>query len=195
MAEAPQPSPALTRALLETERHVGAAGWEQNPRVFALVRSQDVLAREPGLRNQLDVATVRAAEADPEHLMAIEQEELPITTALESLLGGLAWGPHVDGVAIVVERMIVPPAAERDLPSDPNAALAYLMAHPQRADVRLSVAVLRDGQQQCGVRQRPGQTSESDQDSQISPTLNQVSVAPDLVPGLAAALHSTLAGG
>src|SRR3954454_12793601 len=91
---------ALTRALLETERHVAAAGWDQPPRLFALVRTASVLEREPSLRTQLDAGTLAAADADPEHLIAIEQESLPTTSNLESLLGNLAWGPDVDGVAL-----------------------------------------------------------------------------------------------
>ncbi len=192
MSAAPEPSQALTRALLETERHVADAGWDQNPRLFALVRTQAVLARESGLQEQLSAATLAAAAQDSGHLMAIEQEGLPPTAHLESLLGGLAWGPHVDGVAIVVERIIVPPEAERDLPSDPQAALDTLATHPQRADVRLVVAVLRDGQQQCGVRQRPRPQPDAELNG-AAPLPSQVSVGPQLVPGLAAALHSTLA--
>lgn len=171
---------SLTTALLETERHVASAGWDQPPRLFALVRTAALLDREPGLRTQLDAGTVRAAEADPGHLIAVEQEGLPQTAHLESLLGRMAWGPEVDGVALAIERMIVPPEAERDLPEDADAALERLSAHPQREDVRLVVAVLRSGEHQCGVRQRRHDEPGS------------VAVGADLVPGLVAALTATL---
>jgi hypothetical protein len=177
----PDPQSALTRALVETERHVADAGWDQPTRLFSLVKTKALLTREPGLRAQLDPATVRMAEADPDHLIAIEQEDLPPTSQLESLLAGLAWGPDVDGVALTVERIVVPPEAEQQLPTDPDQALDYLAQHPDRADVRLAVAVLRDGPQQCGVRQRQ------------APEPGQLSVGPELVPGLVAALRSTLA--
>ncbi len=179
---APTPSESLTRALLETEKHVAAAGWDQPVRIFALVQCNTLLEREPGLRAELDAGTLRAAEKDPMHLIAIEQEGLPASGELESLLAGLAWGPQVDGVALSVERIVLPPEAERDLPADPTESLAYLANHPKRSDVRLVVAVLRDGQQQCGVRQR------------VSDGPGVVSVGPELVPGLVAALHQTLAG-
>jgi hypothetical protein len=171
---------ALTRALLETERHVASAGWDQPPRLFALVRTVELLQREPALRTQLDPGTVRAADADPGHLIAIEQEDLTPTSHLESVLGQLAWGPDVDGVALTVERVVVPPEVERELPERPEEAVDYLAAHPSREDVRLAVAVLRGGEHQCGVRQRRHDEPAS------------VAVGPDLVPGLVAALAATL---
>ncbi|GAB3591240.1 PPA1309 family protein [Angustibacter peucedani] len=171
---------SLTRALLETEAHVASAGWDQPPRLFALVRTAALLEREPGLRTQLDPGTVEAAAADDGHLIAVEQENLPATSHLESILGQMTWGPDVDGVAITVERVVVPPEAERDLPADDQAAVDYLAAHPSRQDVRLAVAVLRGGEHQCGVRQRQHDEAGS------------VAVGPDLVPGLVAALAATL---
>ena len=49
---------------------------------------------------------------------------------------------------------MVPPDAERDLPSDPDAAVEALARHPDRQDVRLLAAVLRDGRSVCLIRQR-----------------------------------------
>lgn len=172
---------SLTRAVLATERHVAEAGWDQAPRLFALVRTTALLAREPALRSALDPAVLAGAGADPEHLTAVEQDGLAPASSLESLLATLAWGPQVDGVALCVERMVVPPDAERELPTDPQAALAHLAAHPQRQDVRILTAVLRTGGQQCALRQRG-----HDDDSAVA-------VGPDLVPGLVAALRATLA--
>ncbi len=173
---------SLTRALLETEDHVARAGWDQPPRLFALVRTASLLEREPALRQQLDPRTLLAADGDAGHLIAVEQDGVPPTSSLESVLGRLAWGPEVDGVALTVERVVVPPEAERDLPADRDAAVDYLAGHPLREDVRLAVAVLRGGERQCGVRQRrhdePG----------------AVAVGPDLVPGLVQALAATLQG-
>lgn len=171
---------ALTRAVLETERHVAESGWDQPPRLFALVRTAALLDREPALAAQLDAGSVAAARSDAAHLTAVEQEGLPATSSLESILGRLAWGPDVDGVALAVERVVVPPDAERDLPTDADAAVDYLAAHPSRSDVRLLVAVLRDGAHVCALRQRGHDESGS------------VAVGPDLVPGLVSALSATL---
>ncbi|MDN5789546.1 MAG: PPA1309 family protein [Micrococcales bacterium] len=173
----PQPgTDPLAIAALDTERHVAAAGWDQPARLFALVRTADLLAREPHLRDQ-----VGEADLADDALSAIEQEGLPTTTSLETLLGRLAWPDEVDGCALAIERMVVPPEAERDLPERPEEAVETLAAHPGRKDVRLLAAVLRDGQAICLLRQR-----EHDSD-------DAVATGPDITPGLVAALTATFA--
>lgn len=166
--------------MLEAERHVGEAGWDQPPRLFALVRTAALLEREPGLAAHLDPASLAMSTKDPLHLTAVEQDGLAPTSSIESMLGQLAWGPEVDGVALCVERLVVPPDAERDLPPDADAAIEQLAAHPQRQDVRILAAVLRAGEQQCAIRQRGHDEA------------GAVAVGPDLVPGLVAALRATL---
>ncbi len=163
----------LRECAIETERHVAAAGWDQPPRLFALVPTGRLLAAEPHLRGQLP---------EPEHdaLSAIEQEGLPRTSDLDALLGRLAWPDEVTGVALAVERVVVPPAAEEGLPQDPDAASEVLAGHPDRADVRLLAAVLRDGERICLLRQRA-----HDGD-------NQVAVGENLAPALLDALAQTL---
>ncbi len=168
----PISSPLITSAL-ETERHVAAAGWDQPPRLFALVRTAGLLEREPHLRAQIGVGQEEA-------LTAIEQEGLPSTSSLETLLAQLAWPQEVDGVALAVERLVVPPEAERDLPEDPERAAEALAAHPDRKDVRLLVAVLRDGESTCLLRQRDHDTDD------------KVASGPDIAPGLVQALSATL---
>ena len=165
-------SPLVTSAL-ETERHVAAAGWDQPPRLFALVRTAGLLEREPQLRAQV-------GQGAEEGLTAIEQEGLPHTSSLETLLAQLAWPEEVDGVALAVERLVVPPEAERDLPQNPGQAAEALAAHPDRKDVRLLVAVLRDGESTCLLRQRDHDTDD------------KVASGPDIAPGLVQALSATL---
>jgi hypothetical protein len=165
-------SPLVTSAL-ETERHVAAAGWDQPPRLFALVRTAGLLEREPHLRDQV-------GQGDEDGLTAIEQEGLPNTSSLETLLARLAWPEEVDGVALAVERLVVPPEAERDLPENPEEATEALAAHPDRKDVRLLVAVLRDGESTCLLRQRDHDTDD------------KVASGPDIAPGLVQALSATL---
>jgi hypothetical protein len=168
-------SPLVTSAL-ETERHVAASGWDQPPRLFALVRTAGLLEQEPTLRAQLG----GGANHEQDGLTAIEQEGLPETASLESLLAQLAWPPEVDGVALAVERLVVPPEAENDLPQDPDEAAEALAAHPDRKDVRLLVAVLRDGESACLLRQRDHDTDD------------KVASGPDIAPGLVQALKATL---
>jgi hypothetical protein len=174
VTSAPQPifSPLVTAAL-ETERHVASGGWDQPPRLFALVRTAGLVEQEPQLRAQLTTD-------DPDALTAIEQEGLPRTSSLESLLGRLAWPADVDGVALAVERIVVPPEAEQGLPEQPEQAAEALAAHPDRKDVRLLVAVLRDGESTCLLRQREHDTDD------------RVAMGQDIAPGLVHALSATL---
>jgi hypothetical protein len=74
----------------------------------------------------------------------------------------------------------VPPEAERDLPVHAEAAVDALATHPLRQDVRLLVAVTRDGQSRCLLRQRAHDTDD------------QVAMGEDLAPGLVHALRATL---
>jgi len=166
----------LSVAALDTERHVAASGWDQPARLFALVRTADLLEREPHLR-----AGMGPADLAHGALTAIEQEGLPQTSSLETLLGRIAWPAEVDGCAFAIERMVVPPEAERDLPNRSDDAVEALASHPDRKDVRLLVAVLRDGSSICLLRQR-----EHDSD-------DAVATGRDLAPGLVEALRATLA--
>lgn len=164
---------ALAECAIDTERHVASAGWDQAPRLFAIARNANLLDREPALAGQLQ-------GADPSAYSTIEQEGLPQTANVESLLRQLAWPPEVDGVALAIERIVVPPEAERDLPANPTEATDVLAAHPDRADVRLLVAVLRDGESICLLRQRAHDADD------------KVAVGKDIAPGLVHALRVTL---
>lgn len=166
---------ALARCVRETELHVSADGWDGPVRVFALVSTAAALAADPSL-----AAVLPDTGGDPDHLTAVEQEGLPEAGSLEDLLAQLAWPESVNGAAVVVERLVVPPEVEAELPADEEAAVAALAAHPQAQDVRLAVGVLRSGESWCSLRAR-----EHDSD-------DKVGGGPDLVPGLVAALAATL---
>ncbi|MBM6545721.1 hypothetical protein JNO54_06150 [Janibacter sp. YIM B02568] len=165
----------LARCALETEKHVADRGWDQAPRVFALVETAELLAAEPGLRETMSVT-----DLVPGAITAIEQEGYARTSSIESLLGRLAWPDTVHGAAVALERVVVPPGAERDLPEDPTEAAEQLAQHPDRQDVRLLVAVHRDGRAICLLRQR---AHDSD---------DRVAMGEDIAPGLVHALRSTL---
>ena len=83
-------------------------------------------------------------------------------------------------MAMAVERLVVTQEAERDMPEDPEQAAEALAAHPDRKDVRLLVAVLRDGDSTCLLRQRDHYTDD------------KVASGPDIAPGLVQALSATL---
>ncbi len=171
----------LAQAVVEIERHVATGGWDGPVRVFALVRTASALDAEPALAQQLPSEVLAAAAADPGHLTSVEQEGLPASDDLEGLLGAIAWPSTVDGAAVTVERVVLPPEAEDSLPEDPQQALDALMAHLDRQDVRLAVGMLRDGSAWCAIRQR---SMDADQ---------AVGQGPDAVPGLIEALRATLA--
>ena len=171
---------ALADAVREIERHVASAGWDGPVRVFALVGTARALRTSPELAVQLTADVVAAAEGNDAHLTSIEQEGLPAAADLEELLGGITWPPSVEGAAITVERVILPPAAEEQLPADQADALAYLMGHPDRQDVRIAVGVLRSGESWSAIRTR----AHDDDDA--------VAMGPQLVPGLLDAIFATL---
>lgn len=196
---------ALQRAVREVEEHVSSYGWDSPVRLFALVRTAEALQREPDLLDRLPVEDAEAAAADPDHLLLVEQDELDELAAtqdgpdagadgsgsggehgdadaLERMLARLAWPDEVQGVALTVERLVVPPEVEAQAPSDPAEAVRWLAEHPRRRDVRIAAAVLRDGARACVLRTRG--TQEDPEESVVS--------GPDLVPGLTHALAATL---
>ncbi|WP_226921482.1 PPA1309 family protein [Georgenia subflava] len=182
-APAPVPTPrerALRSAVDDIERHAATLGWDAPVFVFALVNTAQALAQTPSLADELPDEALAAAAEDPEHLTSIEQDGLPEASTIEELLGQLAWPDEVHGAAIVVERMVVPPEAEQDMPKDPDAAVAYLMEHPDRQDVRMAAGVLRTGESWCALRSRSHDFDDA------------VAGSPEAVPGLVEALRATL---
>lgn len=169
------PTTPLRDVALEIERHVSEEGWDQTPRLYALVPTADLVAREPALAEQLG----EQLAADPDGLTSIEQDSLPSDRALEQLLDGIEWPDAVIGCAVVVERVMLPPEAETTLPDDPAALIAAVADHPDRTEVRLVAAVTRDGHRHSMVRARHPDDA---------PLLE----GPDLVPGLLEQLHQTL---
>ena len=176
----PDAQRSLADAVREIERHVATAGWDGPVRVFALVATARAIEASPELATQLAPEVIAAARADATHLTSIEQEGLPAAPDLEHLLGAITWPEGVDGASITVERVVLPPAAEEAMPADDDEALAYLMAHPDRQDVRIAVGVLRSGESWSAVRMRS-----DDADSSVA-------TGPLLVPGLLDALRGTL---
>ncbi|NLI04726.1 MAG: hypothetical protein GX483_05570 [Actinomycetaceae bacterium] len=170
---------ALRDATLEIERHVARGGWDGPVRIFALVKAQAALAANPELAEELPADVQVDAITDPNTLFSVEQEDLPHANTLEELLGSIVWPDSVDGAALSVERIVLPPSAEVNLPEDEAEALEVLKTHPQREDVRMVVATLRAGETWSAIRMKS-----HDEDASVLS-------AEDLVPGLAAALQQT----
>lgn len=170
----PETDPHLRAAGREIEAHAADNGWDQPARLFALVPTGDLLAREPGLATAIDVT-----EAEPGALTPVEQEP-PAEHPLEETLAQIMWPAEVFGCAAVVERLVLPPEADEAMPQEPQAAQEYAAAHPDKQEVRIVAAVTRDGATYCALRMRAHDDAES------------VLEGVDLVPGLLQLLHGTL---
>lgn len=161
----------LALAVREIEQHAARSGWDHPAQLFALVDTAELLQREPHL------AEVLGVEADGHGLTPVEQET--VSESLEELLPTILWPAEVDGCAVVVEALTVPPDSG-EVPSDPEAAAEYAAQHPDRQEARIVAGALRGGQSFCAIRQRA-----HDED-------DLVLVGEDLVPALLELLHATL---
>ena len=99
----------LRAAVREIEAHAAEAGWDQPARLFALVPTADLLAREPALAAAmgLDAADGRGV-ADPGRA----GRRCPVDQPLETVLAQIMWPAEVFGCAAVVERLVLPPSAD-----------------------------------------------------------------------------------
>jgi hypothetical protein len=165
-------SDALAAAVLDVERHVGQAGWDQPSRLFALVPTAELLEAAPELAGQL------GAEHLEGHLSSIEQEDFHNGLPLFEALAHLAWPPTVAGCVLSVERAFLPSQYESELPDDPEQASDAVANHPKRQELRLVTGVLRTGERHAVARVRSDPT--------------QLLGGENLAPGLSTALLATL---
>lgn len=176
-------TPSLARAIVEIESHVAQGGWDAPVGVFALVHTNAALGLNPAMADDLGTDIVQSAQADPHHILSIEQDGLPEAGNVEELLAQLSWPETVHGAALVVERVALPPSVEAQLPEDPAAQVEFMLNHPERQDVRLAVAVLRTGENWCAVRTRA-----NDSDDAVA---QGADVAPHLIEALLATFTDT----
>jgi hypothetical protein len=178
-ANQPDATP-LARALAEVDRHLAAGGWDQPPRLYALVKTVDLLESEPALAESLGLAP---APGDDEGLTPVEQESLPAGQPLDECLAGIGWPAEVFGCALAQEVLALPPSVEADIPDDAGTdPVQWAASHPLRREVRMLVGVLRDGSRTSILRIRGN--AEADDD---------LVTGDELVPLLADALAATLA--
>lgn len=166
----------LETVVREIEAHAAQQGWDQPSQIFALVPTADLVAADPSLKEILGQGV----------LTPVEQEPLG-DEPLESVLARIVWPEAVAGCAVVAERLVLTSDAEGDIPEDPQAAADFVAAHPERHEVRIVAATLRDGIETtsehrtwCALRMR-----EHDDDGSVL-------VGPELVPGLVDLLKGTL---
>ncbi len=113
-------------------------------------------------------------------LTPVEQDHTPVERALEEILKEIMWPAEVFGCAAVVERVVLPPEVEDQIPADPDEAEEFASGHPERQEVRIVAAATRAGSTYCALRFR----------SHDDPS--DVVESPDLVPALLELLASTL---
>jgi hypothetical protein len=168
--------PALAAAVLEIESHVADDGWDQPGRLYALVETARLVEREPALAAATGLTDSSAAGS----LTPVEQDQLPRDRALEAVLEQITWPEGVAGCAAVVERLVLPPGADSDLPTDAVEAEEFARSHPDRQDVRIVAGATRAGATYCALRLRAHDDAQS------------VVTGADLVPGLVQLLVATL---
>lgn len=173
----------LTRAVLEIDEYAAGLGWDQPARLFALVDTAQLRAEEPSLAGQLAPGPGPGADSGPPRTSytPVEQDALPPGTALDEFLGTVAWPGAVTGCALTVERLMLPASAEQAVPEglDDAQLAAWVARHPERQEVRMTVAVLRDGARESALRLRERDAA------------TDVLTGAGLVPGLADALAAT----
>jgi hypothetical protein len=171
-------SHALPATVREVEEFVAAAGWDQQPQLFALVATATLVASQPELADQLDTKAP---------LTPVAQDVLP-EGELDAALAGIEWPDSVAGCALAQEILVLPPEAQvslGELPGDPADARRIAAGHPQRREGRLVAAVLRDGVGACVLRMRAG----SGDDQGVDQVLEDPQLAPNLIHALLATLH------
>ncbi|MGV9312432.1 PPA1309 family protein [Streptomyces sp. NPDC003691] len=168
----------LTRAVLEIDEYAATLGWDQPARLFALVDTAALRAQEPALAEQLGL---EGDDDTASPLTPVEQDELPAGAPLDEFLATIAWPDAVAGCALTVERQMLPPSAEASVPEKlgESALAKWVASHPDRQEVRMTVAVLRDGARESALRLREKDSA------------TDVLTGPDLVPGLSEALAAT----
>ena len=186
-------SSALPAAVREVEDFIAEAGWDQPPRLFALVSTAELLAAEPGLTGSL---------AEGSGLTPVAQDPIG-TSDLAATLDAICWPAGVNGCALAQDIVVLPPGAEAELDrviggsgvgttgledeaSKADAeldrvAVRFAQNHPDRRVARLVVGVLRSGEQCCLLRVR-GVGDEPD----------ELVEHPDLAPNMVNALRCTL---
>jgi hypothetical protein len=133
--------PALAAAVLEVESHVADGGWDQPARLYALVETARRVAQEPALASSVGLDDASAEGS----LTPVEQDQLRPSDVLERVLERIVWPASVTGCAAVVERLVLPPDADGELPADLEAAQEFAREHPDRQEVRIAAGVTRAG--------------------------------------------------
>ena len=164
----------LDQLALDIERQVAGAGWDQPPPCSRSSRPPTCCAASPS-------SPPSSASRDdvPGGLTPVDQGELP--DAPQPRRAARCHRLAGRGARHRAGRR-APDGAARgraaSMPQDESEALRWLAEHPERQEVRIVVAVLRDGSRASALRMRAHDHEQS------------VLTGADLVPGLAEALSA-----
>lgn len=161
------PTAALAAAILEVSRHVDSAPLTA-PRSFALARSSELLASQPGLAALLGDETAEHVATDELHLTPIEldaEAEIPAADPSTSATGSSPTGSSPTGSSdplAVLEYMIWPDLAAGGALACDLSPEAWRLRDgvgvedlPAGQTLRVVVGALADGTSWSAVR-RPG---------------------------------------
>lgn len=143
---------ALKKVVREIERGVASLGWDRPPLLYALVRTDTLLATD-GLPEDMRQSIEDSRDDNPAHLSAVLQE-IESQDDIEQVLPYIGWPDTVEGAALTVERLVVPPEVEDEAPKDPEEAIEFISNHPSRTEVRLVIGVDRAGNRFSAIRTR-----------------------------------------
>ncbi len=182
----------LGRALHDILDHVELGGWGQPPQLFALVPTSLIAAQNPELVDADDDSALSPVAQEP---LEVANGDEPYAQ-LEEFLATASWPPPVEGVALVLEIVVLPPDAEGDLDSafepllgdqdaSESAARTAARAHPDAHTARLAVGALRDRKTLSLMRLQPSPDDDPDAPMELL-------THPELASTLQAALAATL---
>lgn len=143
---------ALRKVVLEIERGAAGLGWDRPAMLYALVPTKTLLNTD-GLPEDMRETLAATQDDNPFHLSAVLQE-LDTSEDVEEVLPRIGWPEAVQGAALTVERLVVPPEVEEEAPEDPEEALEFISNHPSRTEVRLVIGVDREGDTWTAIRTR-----------------------------------------
>src|SRR3954454_11687019 len=85
----PDVDPALASAVLEIESHIADGGWDQPGRLDALVRTAELVRREPALASAMGLDDASAEGS----LTPVEQDQLPAERRARGNPGAVGLAP------------------------------------------------------------------------------------------------------
>ena len=104
------PAPRCAWSPWRSSRTSAADGWDQPPRLYALVPTAELIEHEPALAERLSVSSTPS----PTGSRPSSRTACRPTDRSRTLLAEIEWPEAVAGCAAVVERVMLPPDAEDD---------------------------------------------------------------------------------